>query len=128
MRILLDTHALLWYAADSPKLSGAARSLIESDENEKCLSIASCWEIAIKVSLGKLTLPTSIEKFFSVPLASSKWSLLSPGIDEMVIVSELPFHHRDPFDRLLVAQAISESLPLVSNDSLLDQYSIDRKW
>lgn len=128
MRILLDTHTLLWHSLDNSKLSAVAESLIEDADNEKLISIASCWEIAIKTSIGKLDLAVTVEELLAVPLAREGWTLLSPKLDEFVTVSELPLHHRDPFDRLLVAQAIVGSFPLVSRDEPLDRYPIERIW
>src|SRR5437762_448715 len=115
MRLLLDTHTFLWFIDDHPRLSSNAKSLLESD-NDLLLSTASLWEIAIKFSLGKLALPQPFEPFVRQQLSSNAIDILEIDTAHLGIVSTLPFHHRDPFDRLLVAQAMAEQLPIVSTD------------
>lgn len=128
MRLLLDTHAFLWFILDDPKLSTTARALIADGENVVEISPASYWEIAIKISLGKYALPEPYADFMERELATNDFGILpiSPGHTAMLI--DLPFHHRDPFDRLLVAQAICEGIPLVSVDPKLDAYAVTRLW
>ncbi len=128
MRCFLDTHAFLWAVNDSPRLSFRAREIIEDGENELFLSVASLWEIAIKSSIGKLTLELPF-----MELATRK--TIEHGVEIMPItpshldtVSTLPFHHRDPFDRLIVSQCLSENVSLLSRDDVLDGYGIERLW
>jgi PIN domain nuclease of toxin-antitoxin system len=127
MRVLLDTHAFLWFIDDSSRLSPQAKDLLESD-TDLLLSTASLWEIAIKTSIGKLTLAQPYNVFIPEQLALNSIGELPISIEHLALLSELPFHHRDPFDRLLVAQAIVESLAVVSADATLDAYSITRLW
>ncbi len=128
MRFLLDTHTFLWFVWNSPQLSAAARLLIEEPTNEIWLSVASVWEIAIKVSTGKLALTQPLDTFFAEQLARNRIRLLPLELRHAARVSTLPFHHRDPFDRLLVAQSLTDPMPLVSADAVLDAYNIDRRW
>ncbi|HXF41055.1 MAG TPA: type II toxin-antitoxin system VapC family toxin [Blastocatellia bacterium] len=127
MRLLLDTHTFLWFIEDSSKLSQEAKKLLES-EVELLLSIASLWEMAIKISIGKLTLAEPFHTFIPQQLSKNAIGLLPIRMDHLNLVSSLPFHHRDPFDRLLVAQAITEHLPIVSIDDKFDSYSVKRIW
>lgn len=128
MRLLLDTHTLLWFLAGDPKLSGAARGLVEDDGNEVLVSVGTLWEIAIKVSLGKLGMSMPFEEFFPAQLDENGILVLSIATAHLQKVASLPFHHRDPFDRLLVAQAMSEEIPLVSRDAAFDAYGLRRLW
>ena len=127
-RFLLDTHTFLWWIEDSPHLSETARGVIRARDNEIFLSLASVWELAIKVSLEKLVLAVSFEKFLTENLTSNNFHLFPIDLSHIVSVSTLPFHHRDPFDRLLVAQALKNNLPIVSADGMLDLYGIVRFW
>jgi len=128
MRLLLDTHSFLWFIDDSPRLSTAARLLIEDTGNDICLSMASVWEIAIKVGAGKLDLGRPIETRIPQELRDNSINLLSITLDHTAVVAVLPLHHRDPFDRMLVAQSQVEQMPLVSNDAALDAYGVTRLW
>jgi PIN domain nuclease of toxin-antitoxin system len=127
MRVLLDTHAFLWGIADDPRLSLPARRAI-ADATERFLSIASCWELAIKVSRKKLTLAKPIERLVPEQLGLNGFQLLQIDLDDVARVATLPFHHRDPFDRLLVAQALSEELTVVSADPVFRKYGVKRVW
>lgn len=127
MKLLLDTHTFLWFIDDNPKLSAAAKKLLESDV-DLMISAASLWEIAIKVSIGKLTLTQPFQEFILDQLTRNSVKLLEISIAHLAVVSGLPFHHRDPFDRLMVAQAISEQLPIVSVDDKFDLYGASRLW
>lgn len=126
--LLLDTHAMLWFFWDDPQLSAPAKALIEDSDNRKLVSIASCWEIAIKVGLGKLDLGEPSRSFLAREIARNNFELLSISLDHATMVEGLTSHHRDPFDRLLVAQAMAEGSPLVSADGIFDQYGISRLW
>ena len=128
MNLLLDTQALLWFVLDDPRLSGRARESIVATDGLIFVSPASLWEIAIKVSLGKLTLTEPYETLIAEQLALNAINVLPIEFDDLIEVTRLPFHHRDPFDRLLVAQAIARGLPIVSRDSVLDDYPIERFW
>jgi PIN domain nuclease of toxin-antitoxin system len=128
MKLLLDTHALLWFIAGSAKLSAEARILIENEANEKFVSIASIWETAIKVSIGKISLSAPFDDLFPHQLELNGFVLLPVKVEHTSIVTTLPFHHRDPFDRLLIAQAIEEQMTLVSVDEVFDEYGISRLW
>lgn len=128
MRILLDTHSFLWFSTDNERLSATAKNLIEDPGNEIFLSVVVGWEIAIKASLDKLSLAQPVDVILNRALQSSRWNLLGIEVRHLGILSTLPFHHRDPFDRLLVAQSMVDDLPLVSNDVRLDDYGVGRQW
>ena len=127
-RLLLDTHTFLWWVDDAPELRGKARRAIADVNNECCLSMASCWEMAIKASLGKLRLAKSVERFISEQLAANGFALLNITLGHAAKVEKLPFHHRDPFDRLLVAQAMTEKLIIVSADTVFSRYGVKVLW
>ena len=128
MRLLLDTHAFLWFLLDDPGLSETARNLIADPANDIEISPASYWEIAIKIGLGKYSLPEPYDTFMERELAENDFRILPILPRHTSVLTTLPLHHRDPFDRLLVSQAISEGIPLVSNDPALDVYTIQRLW
>ena len=127
-RLLLDTHAFLWWVDDAPQLTAAARRAIGDASNECYLSLASCWEMAIKSSLGKLRLAKPVERFISEQLAANGFSLLNIELRHTAKIEKLLFHHRDPFDRLLIAQAMMEKLTIVSADSALSDYGVKILW
>ncbi|HEX4949002.1 MAG TPA: type II toxin-antitoxin system VapC family toxin [Blastocatellia bacterium] len=128
MNLLLDTHTLLWFALGDANLSANARQLIEDPANRKFVSPASYWEIAIKISIGKYVLHEPYEIFFDRAIRQNGFLILPIEPRHTAVLTNLPYHHRDPFDRLLVAQAIIESLALVSIDAVLDAYAIQRLW
>lgn len=128
MKLLLDTHTLLWFIAGDLRLSQTARDLIEDAANEKFVSIASLWEIAIKISIGKMSLAAPFDALFPHQLTINGFTLLPIEIKHASITTTLPFHHRDPFDRILIAQAIAENMNLVSIDVFFDDYSVTRFW
>ncbi len=128
MRLLLDTHTFLWWVNDSDALSRAARARIADVRNECFLSLASAWEMAIKVGSGKLELPAPVERFVEEQLAANSFRLLPIDLDHVAHVATLPFHHRDPFDRLLAAQALKEQLTIVSADPVFRKYGAKRIW
>jgi PIN domain nuclease of toxin-antitoxin system len=128
MRLLLDTHAFLWFIGGDEHLSPVARGLIADETNDVLLSVASLWEMAIKVSLGKLHLSAPFESLIPEQLALNAIDLLPITFAHTARVAMMPFHHRDPFDRLLVAQSLVERMPLVSNEALFDAYSVQRIW
>ena len=124
MKLLLDTHVFLWFVNDDPKLSNHIKDLIEDDDNVSYLSMASLWEMSIKFNLGKLTLEPNYEKFVEREVITSSIKLLNIELEHFQINAALPFHHRDPFDRLIIAQALAENLPIVSVDSAFKKYSV----
>jgi len=126
--LLLDTHAMLWFFWDDPQLSATAKALIEDANNRKLVSIASCWEIAIKCGLGKLSLGEPSETFLPREIARNNFELLPISLTHATHVEGLRAHHKDPFDRLIIVQAIIERLSLVSIDTIFDQYGISRAW
>lgn len=122
MNLLLDTHIALWAITDSPKLSQKARELIESPKTTIWISVASLWEIAIKYSLGRGDMPISSQQAMSY-FRESGYRFLAVEAEHAVAVEELPTHHQDPFDRILVAQALVEPMRLITHDSLVALYS-----
>lgn len=127
MAILIDTHTFLWFINDGSNLSSSARNLVES-EPYVFLSIASLWEISIKLSIGKLSLPKQFSQFITEQLSLNQITVLPIKVIHLEAVSSLPLHHRDPFDRLLIAQAIVEQISIVSADRMFDHYDVKRLW
>ena len=127
-RLLLDTHAFLWWTADAKDLSSRARKAIGAADSECWLSVASVWELSIKLSLGKLQLAQPLKRFVPEQLAANRIRLLPLALSHAVLVADLPWHHRDPFDRLLVAQATVEGLTLVTRDKELSAYGVSTLW
>ena len=128
MNLLLDSHTFLWFVWNDPKLSIGARLAIEDPSNRKWISIASIWEIGIKCGLGKLELGDPIDVFFAREVKINGFSILNIETSHVACAALLPFHHRDPFDRMLIAQATIDKFCLVSTDSHLDAYCIQRIW
>ena len=126
--LLLDSHAMLWFFWADPQLSRTAKALIEDPNNRKLVSIASCWEIAIKAGLGKLKLGEPSPTFLAREIARNNFELLLISLDHATAVETLAPRHKDPFDRLLIAQAMLEQVPLVSAGAVFDQYGINRVW
>jgi PIN domain nuclease of toxin-antitoxin system len=127
MKLLLDTHAALWYLSGDKRLRPSARRRIQSNA-EKFLSIASVWELAIKHSLGKLELDDSLSVVIDAALEDSQATLLAISRRDALRVATLPWHHRDPFDRMLIAQALEHGLTLLSADDAFDAYGVRRVW
>lgn len=128
MRVFLDTHALLWFYLDDARLSDGARTSISEPGNGKLVSPASYWEIAIKISIGKYALNVPYEEFIRGMIVDNAFEIVPIEPQHTAVLVSLPFHHKDPFDRLLIAQAIVEGVPIVSADSKLDAYPITRIW
>jgi PIN domain nuclease of toxin-antitoxin system len=128
LRLLLDTHAFLWFVLNDPQLSGTAAALIAAPANRIEISPASYWEIAIKIRIGKYALPDPLDVFIEREIAANDFHILHIMPRHVASLTTLPFHHRDPFDRLLVAQAMAENIPLISADDVLDAYPIKRLW
>ena len=127
MKLLLDTHAFLWFVAGDERLSRRARRAMEAGDAELLLSAASVWEMAIKARLGRLELPCSVEEYVAEKVAGG-FSVLSVDWPHAAAVERLPLHHRDPFDRLLAAQALTERLPFVSSDPVFRSYGVKVVW
>lgn len=125
---LLDTHTLLWFVENNPRLGSTARRLIETTNEDVLVSLASLWEIAVKQSIGKLTLAMPLSDFIDHRILSAGFGLLSIDTSHLVRVATLPLHHRDPFDRLLAAQCLSDSLTILSADAVFDLYGVPRQW
>jgi PIN domain nuclease of toxin-antitoxin system len=128
MRILLDTHSFLWFISGDKRISTEARDLIADLGNQVLLSVGSLWEIAIKVSLGKLILLKPFDQLIPEQIALNDIEILQVSLDDLGVVAELPYHHRDPFDRMIVSQAMTRSIPLLSSDATLVHYPIQRVW
>jgi PIN domain nuclease of toxin-antitoxin system len=126
--LLLDTHTFLWWIDDSPRLSKRARAAIARPEGTCFLSLASCWEMAIKISLGRLQLAHRLDRFVAEQMAANGLHPLSVQLPHAARVVRLPWHHRDPFDRLLAAQALEEGLVIVSADPVFGEYGVKRVW
>lgn len=127
MRALLDTHTLLWFAADDPRLSQSADHAIRDRGIQAFVSVASLWEIGIKIRIGKLKLDHGWDGLLQ-GMKQNDLQVLPVTPQHVVMTCQLPFHHRDPFDRMLVAQALVEDLTIVSADSQFDAYGIRRLW
>lgn len=128
MRLLLDTHTLYWYIEGDPNLSRTAQTLIQDATNDVFISPASYWEIAIKLNLGKWTLNRPYQEFADLATLTYGFAILHIQPTHTANLIGLPPHHGDPFDRLLVAQALAEGLSIVSIDDKLDAYGIIRLW
>jgi PIN domain nuclease of toxin-antitoxin system len=128
MNLLLDTHAFLWFMEGSERISQRARAEIEAADGIRALSVASVWEMGIKASLGKLILAKPLGELLPPLLADAGIELLPIEIADVARVATLPFHHRDPFDRLLAAQVLERGFTIVSVDEAFDQYGVVRLW
>lgn len=128
MRLLLDTHAFLWWVADDPRLSRPAAALVGSGENEVFLSAASAWEIVVKSGLGRIEVPNPVDRWLPDQLERNAFTPLPITLGHALSVATLPAIHRDPFDRVLVAQAVHERMTLVSGDGALAGYPVDVAW
>ncbi len=128
MKFLLDTHVLLWWIMDSPQISGNVRKLLSEGSSDLFWSSASSWEIAIKYANGKLPLPDELEVFIMSELSSNRISSLSITDEHSFMAGKLPIHHRDPFDRMLIAQSNFENMPLITSDQTMSQYEVKTIW
>ena len=128
MRLLLDTHALLWWLNDDRLLPAKARKLIALSSNAVVVSAASAWEIATKVRLGKLDMAADLAADFSNVLSQEGFESLPISVDHALRAALLPGPHKDPFDRMLIAQAQAEGVPIVSSDTVFDSYGVRRLW
>jgi PIN domain nuclease of toxin-antitoxin system len=128
MRLLLDTHTLLWWLTESPSLPASARKLIANKNNDVLVSAASAWEIATKVRLGKLPIAVDLAHDFIAYLEQERFETLAVSADHGIRAGLLPGPYKDPFDRMLIAQALAENLAIVSNDVVFDGYGVKRVW
>jgi PIN domain nuclease of toxin-antitoxin system len=124
MRFLLDTHSLLWFFSGDTQLSDRTRAIMEDINQTKLISLASVWEMAIKLSKNKLTLAIPLEDYINQKIQFQDYELLPIRLHHLNLISTLPFFHNDPFDRLLIAQAIADNLLILSCDVSLDAYKI----
>jgi len=127
MRCLLDSHSFLWFVHGDRRLSVPAREAVLNSENQVFLSVASLWEIAIKISLGKLELSKSLPDLFW-ELAVNEIEILDIRPQHLLPLADLPFYHRDPFDRLIIAQAMVEDMPVLSTDPKFREYPVQIVW
>ena len=128
MKALIDTHVFLWWVKNDPRLSRRAVELISDGNNDIYVSAASCWEIAIKAGLSKLAVKGDLREFIIEQINVNAFFSLPVGVEHALYVAKLPHHHRDPFDRILVAQAQLEEMPLVTADDLIKAYRVDTWW
>ena len=126
-RFLLDTHTFLWWIQGNPSLSDRAQDILSDENNQLCLSVASLWEVTIKLNIRKLTIPHTIEELYGL-LYLFNVELLNISQSDLEQYLTLPLHHRDPFDRILIAQAIGRSLVLVSADRSFGDYPVQKLW
>jgi len=127
MRYLLDTHTLLWYLEGNPRLSTLAKEKIENIDNQIFVSIISLWEIAIKVNIGKLDLQSSYTDLLE-SLPTYQIQILHLTVEDTIFYLDLPTHHKDLFDRILISQMKNRNLPIVGADDIFDSYEIERVW
>jgi PIN domain nuclease of toxin-antitoxin system len=128
MRVLFDTHSFLWWIEDDPRLSSTVKEIIGDRNNELFFSAASGWEIAIKAKTGKLNISDIPEKFVMEQLAINAVTILPIQINHALHIYNLPNHHRDPFDRILIAQSQLENLPIMTVDAQIVRYSVETIW
>ena len=121
MKYLIDTHAFIWYSVGDAKLSAKAKEIIDS-ESEKYISIASLWEMSIKVSIGKLTFVKPFEEIIEEQLRINNYQILPINKSHLFMLSSLELHHRDPFDRIIICQSIAEKIPVVTVDERFKEY------
>ena len=127
MNLLLDTHAILWFVTGDERFSTRARRVVEDPETKNYISIASWWEIAIKCSLNKLTLTGSLESFMADRVREG-FRVLPVEVTHLPALTTLPFHHRDPFDRLIICQALAENMSVCTSDHHFAQYGVEAVW
>ena len=128
MQALTDTHTFLWWALDDPGLSVFCRRIISDPANTIHISVASAWEISIKYQIGKLPLPEPPEIFLPTRIAAGGFRVLTATLEHVIAIRHLPLIHRDPFDRLIIAQAQIENLPILTTDDTIRQYAVTTLW
>ena len=128
MKYLLDTHSLIWFFAGHPNISNKVREIMEDDNHQKLISLVSVWEMGIKQSKGKFNLSLPLEDYINNKIKLEDFDLLPIKLNHVSLITSLPFHHNDPFDRLLIAQSIIENIPILSKDIAFDAYDVNRLW
>ncbi len=128
MKYIIDTLTLLWIVDNNSQLTRTAKEIYLDENNEILLSIASIWEIAIKISLKKLIIPCRLSDFVKEHIIGNNIRILNIALSHIYRLETLKYYHRDPFDRLIISQSIEENIPIISSDSELDKYEIDRVW
>lgn len=128
MRLMLDTHTFLWFIEGSLNLSDTAKNLVEDQRNQRFLSIASLWEMSIKVSIGKLQLGMTFAELVKQQVYGNAIELLEIRPEHLDKLAQLPFYHKDPFDRLIISQSLVESIPIVTKDSVFESYPVQILW
>lgn len=128
MKYLIDTHTLLWIVTKNPRLSDKAKAIYLNSENEILFSLASIWEMAIKISIKKLSINEPLNDFIQNHVKGNDIKILNIELSHILILENLPFFHRDPFDRLIICQSINENIPIISSDRLFDSYHVNRIW
>ena len=128
MKVLLDTHTFLWFIQGNDNLSDIARASIEDLKNQKFVSTASLWEIAIKVSIGKLEIGMSMPELIKREVLGNTFQIMRIEPAHLDELSKLPFHHKDPFDRLIISQSLAEDSPIISKDKVLSAYAAQLIW
>lgn len=128
MKLLLDTHTFIWFIEGNEKLSTEIKKLIESTNNQRFLSIASLWEMTIKTSLGKLYLYSDLNLLVKEHIYGNAIDILPIKTPTLTILQNLPFYHKDPFDRLIISQALADDLILLSKDEIFQSYQVNCHW
>jgi PIN domain nuclease of toxin-antitoxin system len=128
MKVLIDTHVLIWWTGDTNQLSPLVRDMLADPQTELILSIVSIWEMQIKISLGKLSLQMDLPTLVEDEVSRNSFSLLPIELKHIYGLNDLPLHHKDPFDRLLIAQSMLEKMPIISIDEKFDAYGVQRLW
>jgi PIN domain nuclease of toxin-antitoxin system len=128
VKLLLDTHAFLWFIQGNEALSDVARAAIENQVNQKFISVASLWEIAIKVNIGRLAIGMSITDLVNRELLGNAFDILNIASEHLDELATLPFQHKDPFDRLIISQSLVENIPIISRDRMFENYSAQLLW
>jgi PIN domain nuclease of toxin-antitoxin system len=127
VNLLLDTQALIWFLEGDEKCSDVARSSITNAENQNFVSYASLWEMAIKIGLGKLDLSKSLAEIY-VGIVDNGIQILPSRVEHTWTVADLPFYHRDPFDRFIIAQSLTESISVIGTDKIFERYGVNLLW
>ena len=128
MRLIIDTQVLIWWTNDVSNISLRVQDIIFDLDNELWLSLASIWEMQIKISLGKLDLPRSLPDIIATQMEENQIKILPIELSHVYALDQLPLHHRDPFDRLIIAQSLTEKMPIASIDKAFDAYLVERIW
>jgi PIN domain nuclease of toxin-antitoxin system len=128
MRALLDTHVFLWWISDDARLSERCRAIISNGSNEILFSAVSAWEIVVKAGIGRLAVPDNLENYIPEQVSRNRFEVLPISITHALRVSRLPNHHKDPFDRMLVAQAQVEKVTILTGDAQIARYPIRVAW